>query len=130
MTYTHSDRPWERPRQTKGSEWAWSLYLLEEEFKVRTLGEALSTTLLKLEKPGFLDKLNKRRIEMRSCQLVARKPEDLFPNRPNLTRKYAHRLGNSEWYYRALMDEPACESYLKTIASVAGIPTPRLVKRS
>jgi hypothetical protein len=129
MTYTHSDQPWERPRQTRGKG-SYSLYLLGEEIIVRTLGEALSTTLLKLEKPGFFDKLNKRSIEMGRRPFVARKREDLWPDRPDLTRYFAHQLGNSEWYYRALMSQPACESYLKIIASVAGIPTPRLVKRS
>jgi antitoxin VapB len=121
------DRARKRPRQTRSSR-EYSLHLLGEEIKVRTLGEALSTTLLKLEsaKPGFLDKLSKRQTK----RIIAHKPEDLFQNRPDLTSKYAYRLGNSEWYFKGLMSAEACATFLEEIASVAGIEEPRLVDRS
>ena len=132
MTYTHSDRPWERPRQTRSSR-EYTLHLLGKEYKVESLGEALKTTLLKLEKPGFFEEVYKRRIEMRRCQLVGREREDIFPNgkttSENNQKYHVHRL-NSEWYYRSLMSLPACNSHLEFIASVAEIETPRLVERA
>jgi hypothetical protein len=129
MTYTHSDRPWERPRQTRGGG-AWSVYLLGEEIRVRTITEALSAVLLKLEstKPGFLDKLSERRTRT-GRRIVAQNPEDIHPNRPDLTEKYAYAL-NSEWYYNGNIDSKRCQRFLEIIASVAGIETPWLVERS
>jgi hypothetical protein len=122
----------ERPRQTRSSR-EYTLRLLGKEYKVESLGEALKTTLLKLEKPGFFEEVYKRRIEMRRCQLVGRKREDMFPNgkttSENNQKYHVHRL-NSEWYYRSLMSVPACNSHLEFIASVAGIETPRLVERA
>jgi len=104
-----SDQPPERPRQTRSSR-EYILHLLGKEYKVTTCGEALKTTLLKLEKPGFFDEVYKRRIEMRRCQLVGRTREDIFPNgKPtseNNQKYHVHRL-NSEWFSRSLMSVPA-----------------------
>jgi hypothetical protein len=123
-----SDQPPERPRQTRSSG-EYSLHLFGEEIGIKNVREALSTALLKVEsaKPGFLDKLSKRQTA-KGRRIVSRKPEDIHPNRPQLT-KWAYPL-NSEWYFDTNISRETCARYLEIIASVAGIETPRLVKRS
>ena len=122
-----SDQPRERPRASRSSG-EYSLRLLGEEIGVKSVRDALRTALLKLsDEPGFLDKLSKRQTA-KGRRIVARKPEDIYPNRPQLT-KWAYEL-NPEWYFDTNISRETCARYLEIIASVAGIETPRLVDRS
>jgi hypothetical protein len=134
MTFTHSDRPWERPRQTRGSG-RWSLILLGQEFEGLKVTEALEITLSEIERaqPGFLDKLYNYRTPKVGRPIVSRNPEEIYPDLDtrHLIKDYAYRLGDSEWYYHANISADRCRSYLKIIAQYAGLDeTPRLVKRS
>ena len=119
VTLTQTYQSLEAPRQTRPHR-EYTLHLLGKEYRVGSCREAMKTTLLKLEKPGFFDEVYKRRTKMRRCHLVAHTPEELFPNSRDNARKYAHRL-NSEWFYRSLMDVEYCNRHLECIASVAGI---------
>ena len=122
-----SEQSKERPRVSRSSG-DYLLYVLGGEIGVRSVREALRTALLKIEsaKPGSLDKLSGRQTK-KGRRIVARKAEDIYPNRPQLLQ-YAAEL-NSEWYFDTNISRTTCERYLEIIGSVAGIQAPRLVDR-
>jgi hypothetical protein len=112
----------ERTMRTSGD---YEVMILGKSVKVRSLREALSTALLKVEEvqPGFLEKLT-RRPTTKGRRIVARKPEDIYPQKPQLVQ-HAARL-NGEWYFDTNISRKACERYLVTVGLVANIETPRL----
>ena len=112
----------ERMLRTSGD---YEMTVLGESIGVRSLREALSTALLKIEvhQPGFLEKLSERRTR-RGRRIVARKPEDIYPNRPQLV-EHAARL-NEEWFFDTNISRRACERYLGLIGLVASIEAPVL----
>jgi hypothetical protein len=112
----------ERMLRTSGD---YELTVLGERIAVRSLREALSTALLKIEshQPGFLEKLSQRRTR-RGRRIVARRPEDIYPNRPQLV-EHAARL-NEEWFFDTNISRRACERYLGMIGLVASIEAPLL----
>lgn len=116
--------PPDRERSLRSSG-EYDLRILDETVRVRSLREALSTALLRVEgaQPGFLEKLTGRPTA-RGRRIVARKPEDIYPNKPQLIQ-HAARL-NSEWYFDTNISRRACERYLVTVGLVAGIETPTL----
>jgi hypothetical protein len=104
----------------------YTLQVLGERVAVRSIREALFTTLLKVEadQPGFLENLSER-MTTKGRRIVARKPEDIYSKRPQL-KQYAVQL-NSEWYFDTNISRRACERYLEIIGEVAGIKTPLLL---
>jgi hypothetical protein len=104
----------------------YELRVMGKTIKVRSLREALSTTLLTVEadQPGFLDRLTERRTT-RGRRIVARSPADIYPNRPQL-EQYAAPL-TSEWLFDTNISRKACERYLVIVGLVANIETPRLL---
>jgi hypothetical protein len=112
----------ERAMRSSGE---YELTILGEIKEVRSLREALSTALLKVEEvqPGFLEKLT-RRPTTKGRHIVARKPEDIYPQKPQLVQ-HAARL-NGEWFFDTNISRKACERYLSIIGLVADIETPRL----
>ncbi len=104
-------------------------YILEiggEKIRVRSIREALSSALLKIEalRPGFFEKLTNRPTT-RGRRIVARSPGDVYPNKPHLATHAAPL--NGEWYFDTNISRRACERYLVIAALVAGIPSPRLL---
>jgi hypothetical protein len=102
------------------------LEILGEKIPVRSLREALSTALLKVEatQRGFFENLTKRPTT-RGRRIVARRADDIYPNKPQLVQ-HAARL-NEDWFFDTNISRKACERYLVIIGLVAGIETPRLV---
>lgn len=117
--------PTERERLSRSSG-DYVLEILGEKIGVRSIREALSTALLKVEalQPGFFEKLTKRPTT-RGRRIVARRPEDVYPNKPHLA-PHAARL-NADWVFDTNISRRACERYLAIIALLAGIETPTLV---
>lgn len=119
-----SERPPERERLLRSSG-DYTLHVLGEKIAARSLREALSIALSKVEagQPGFLEKLSQRPTT-RGRRIVARRPENVYPNKPQLVQ-HAARL-NADWFFDTNISRKACERYLVIIGLVAGIETPRL----
>jgi hypothetical protein len=122
------EQPQERLRPSRSSG-DYLLCLLGEEIEVKSVRGALRTALLELDsaRPSFFDKLSKRQTK-KGRRIVSRKPEEIYPNRPQLF-KYAAEL-KPGWYFDTNISRTTCERYLEIIGSVAGIQAPRLVDRS
>ena len=114
----------ERPLRASGH---YTLTLLGEDIKIRSLREALSETLVRLEihRPGFLDKLSQR-LTPKGRRIVAHRPEDVYPNGPQLVHFAARLSPDSSWFFDTNISRRACERYLVTIGLVADIETPQL----
>jgi hypothetical protein len=117
-------RPPERERMLRASG-EYELTILGEAAGVRSLREALRTALLRLEEsqPGFLGRLTERRTT-RGCRIDARRPEDVYPNKPQLVQHAAPL--NGEWYFDTNISRRACERYLVILGLAANVEPPRL----
>lgn len=118
------NRPPDRERVLRASG-TYEVSVLGETIRAKSLREALSAGLLKIEaaKPGFLEALTKRPTT-RGRRIVARRPEEIYPNKPQL-EQHAARL-NADWYFDTNISRRACERYLALAALVANVETPVL----
>ena len=91
---------------------SYSFEIFGRQITCRSLKELLAEALIQLEdlRTGTLDKLSH---EMpRTKRIVARNASDLFPGKPNLSRRYSERLIDG-WYYGTNNSAAEVEAWLK-----------------
>jgi hypothetical protein len=98
--------------------------------EANTLKELLRRTMLHLAKsrPGFLPALSKYETR-RGRRIVARAPEQLYPNAPHLAG-LAEKV-NDEWWYDTNVSRGQVGTYLRVLCDIAGLAErPAIYKRS
>jgi hypothetical protein len=97
----------------------YQVYLLGEVVTGKSLKEILKNALLRLErkKPGSLKSLARRRTP-RGRYIVAARPEDLYPRRPQLLPRAERLDGN--WWYDTNISFNQTQRYLRTLAELTG----------
>ena len=87
----------------------------------------LKSTVLSIDRmqPRFVEKLSQHRTS-RGRRIVARKPQEVYPGKPNLTEK-AEQL-RTGWWFDTNISLIACRKYLEVIAKISGVEIGRLEK--
>ncbi len=99
---------------------SYSFEILGHRTTCRSLKELLAKALIQLEdsRTGTLDKLSR---EMpRTKRIVALNASDLFPGKPNLSRRYSETLIGG-WYYGTNNSAAEVEAWLKRAVLCAGL---------
>ncbi len=118
--------PRERPSRRGGN---YKSKLFGKEITSGSLKEVLKAAMLGIESqnPGFLEKLGGHRT-VRGRRIVARKPEELYPGKPQLVENCAERL-DSKWWFDTNVSFNQTRRYLRAIADIAGIKELTVEKR-
>jgi hypothetical protein len=104
----------------------YSTQLLGTLIEAHSLKDILKRAILEVEKqkPGFIEKLAMHRTS-RGRRIVARKPDELYPGKPQLVKDCAERL-DEKWWYDTNISNPQCQKYLSVLGQIGGFAEPRL----
>lgn len=102
------------------------IQILGRTIETYSLKEALKQAILLAEekKPGFVEKLALHRTS-RGRRIVARKPEELYPGKPQLVENCAERL-DARWWYDTNISNDQCQRYLNILGQIGSFPAPQL----
>lgn len=118
-------------RRQPRSSGAYSVMLGKHPIEANSLKELLRRVLLKAEqiRPGIIGKIAGMPTP-RGRFVVARSPEQLYPNAPHLAG-LAEKLGNDNWWYDTNVGRKQVQGYMKLIAQLLGLTMiPTISKRS
>ncbi len=107
-----------RPSRKRGF---YRFRLFGHEHEERSLKLVLKSIILEIEKRhrGFLEKLAAHRTP-KGRRIVARKPEELYPGRPDLAETHAERL-NASWWFDTNISVRQLKRYVERIIEIAGL---------
>lgn len=108
----------------------YSVKLLKEKVAGGSLKVILKGVLLQMEheQAGFLDKLARHRTS-RGRRIVARKPEELYPGKPQLVKASAESL-NPRWWYDTNVSFNQTQRYLNVIAELGQLDDKLVLQKS
>ena len=107
-----------RPARRRGH---YAFRLFGRDFHERSLKLVLRRIIREIEKehPGFIEKLAIYRTP-RGRRIVARRPEEIYPGRPDLATDFAEKL-NGQWWYDTNISSATLKRYVARIAEIVGL---------
>jgi hypothetical protein len=113
--------PRERLSRKRG---LYSCVLFDKKLSGGSLKDLLKAAILLIEsnQNGFIEKLAAHRTA-RGRRIAARKPEELYPGRPDLAAQCAERL-DQRWWFDTNISLRQTQKYLDVISEIAGILPP------